>query len=82
MRAWLAELRENFERFDVWLDEAREAGDDRVVAIGGVSFRARGSGIDMEERLGWVYEFRNRQVLRMLFYTSPSDALEAVGLRE
>ena len=82
VRAWLAELRENFERFDVWLDEAREAGDDRVVAIGGVSWRARGSGIDMEERLGWVYEFRDRQVLRMLFYASPSDALEAVGLRE
>jgi len=34
----------------------------------------------MEERLGWVYEFRHRQVLRMLFYASPSDALEAVDV--
>src|SRR5215218_5815285 len=80
VRAWLAELRENFDRFEAWLDDVREAGDDRVVATGGVSVRARGSGIDMEERLGWVYEFRNRQVRRMLFYASPSDALEAVDV--
>jgi len=82
VRAWLAELRENFERFEAWLDDVREAGDDRVVALGGISFRARGSGIDMDERLGWVYELRNGRVCRMLFYRSPSEALEAVGLRE
>jgi ketosteroid isomerase-like protein len=82
VRAWFAELRENFERFDAWLDDLREAGDDRVVALGGISFRARGSGIDMDERLGWVFELRNGRVRRMLFYSSPSEALEAVGLRE
>jgi ketosteroid isomerase-like protein len=82
VRAWLAELRENFERFDVSLDELREAGDDRVVALGGISFRARGSGIDMDERLGWVFELRNGRVRRMLFYSSPSEALEAVGVWE
>ena len=43
VRAWLAELRENFDRFEVWLDDVREAGDDRVVALGGISF-ARGEG--------------------------------------
>jgi ketosteroid isomerase-like protein len=82
LRAWLAEIQENFERFEPWLDEARDAGDDRVVAIGGISFRARESGVDMAERLGWVYEFRNGRLRRMMFYGSPGDALEAVGLRE
>ena len=82
MRAWLAELQGGFDRFEVWLDDVREAGDDRVVALGGISFRARGRGIDMDERLGWVYELRNGRVCRMLFYASPSEALEAVGLSE
>ena len=36
----------------------------------------------MDERLGWVYELRNGRVCRMLFYASPSEALEAVGLSE
>jgi ketosteroid isomerase-like protein len=82
LRAWLTEIQENFVHFEPWLDEAREAGDDRVVAVGGISFRARESGVDMADRLGWVYEFRNRQLRRMMFFGSPDEALEAVGLAE
>ena len=75
-------FRRTSERFDPWLDEARAVGDDRVVARGGIRFRARESGVDMAERMGWVYEFRNGLVRRMMFYGSWSEALEAVGLRE
>jgi ketosteroid isomerase-like protein len=82
VRAWFAELRDNFERFEPWLDEVREAGDNRVVAIGGISFRSKEAGIDMDERMGWVYELRNGRLRRMLFYDSPSEALEAAGLSE
>jgi ketosteroid isomerase-like protein len=82
LRAWLAEIQETFERFEPWLHQAREVGDDRVVAIGGINFRARESGVDMAERLGWLYEFRNGRLRRMMFYASPGEALEAVGLRE
>jgi ketosteroid isomerase-like protein len=82
LRAWLVDIHENFERFEPWLDEARAAGDDRVVALGGISFQARESGIDMAERMGWVYEFRKGLLRRMMFYGSSSEALEAVGLSE
>ncbi|MGH3992818.1 MAG: nuclear transport factor 2 family protein [Pseudonocardiaceae bacterium] len=82
VRAWLADIQENFERFVPWQDEVREAGDDRVVAVGGISFRARESGVDMAERLGWVFEFRNGLLRRMMFYGSPSEALTALGWPE
>jgi ketosteroid isomerase-like protein len=82
LRAWLVEIQETFEHFEPWVDEAREAGDDRVLAVGGIRFRARESGVDMAERLGWVYEFRSGQLRRMMFYGSPGDALDAVGLRD
>jgi ketosteroid isomerase-like protein len=82
IRAWLDEVQQAFERFEPWVDEARDLGDGRVVATGGISFRARGSGVDMAERLGWVYEFRDRRLRRMMFYGSPRAALEAVGLGE
>jgi ketosteroid isomerase-like protein len=82
LRVWLAEIQENFVHFEPWLDEARDAGGDRIVATGGIRFQARESGIDMAERLGWVYEFRNGRLSRMMFYGSPSEALEAVGMRE
>ena len=82
LRAWLADIEENFERLDPWLDETRAAGDDRVLALGGISFRARESGVEMAERTGWVFEFRNGLLRRMMFYGSPREALEAVGLSE
>jgi hypothetical protein len=72
---------DNFERFTPWQAEVHAVGADRVVAVGGISFRARESGVDMAERMGWVFEFRNGQLRRMRFYGSPSEALEAVGLR-
>jgi ketosteroid isomerase-like protein len=81
VREWLAEIHHNFERFELWCDEVRDLGDE-VLAIGGIDLRARGSGIDMRQRMGWVFEFRDGRVARMRFYAQPDDALEAVGLRE
>jgi ketosteroid isomerase-like protein len=81
VRDWVADIQQTFERFDLWLDEVRDLGD-AVLAIGGIHMRSRGSGIDMEEPLGWVFEFREARVARMRFYAPPADALEAVGLRE
>ena len=79
VQAWLADIQENFERFVPWQDELRDAGSDRVVAVGGISFRARESGVDMDVPWGWIYEFRDRRLERMLFYGSPSEALAAAG---
>ena len=80
LRAWLADIQENFERLDPWLDETRMADDDRVVAVGGINFRARGSGVELAERTGWVFVFRDGLLRRMMFYGSPREALDAVGL--
>ena len=52
------------------------------LAIGGIDLRARGSGLDMKEPMGWVFEFRDGRLARMRFYAQPAEALEAVGLRE
>jgi ketosteroid isomerase-like protein len=82
VRAWVADIRENFERFGPWLDEARAVGEDRVVVLGGINGRARESGVDMAERMGWVCEFRDGLVRRMMFYGSWREALEAVGLSD
>jgi ketosteroid isomerase-like protein len=81
IRQWLADIQQSFERFDLWLDEVRDLGD-AVLAIGGINLRARGSGLDMREPMGWVFEFRGGRVVRMRFYAPPVEALAAVGLEE
>jgi ketosteroid isomerase-like protein len=81
VREWLADIRQSFERFELWLDDLRDLGDE-VLAIGGINMRARGSGLDLKEPMGWVLEFRGGRVARMRFYAPPAEALEAVGLWE
>jgi ketosteroid isomerase-like protein len=81
VREWIADIQQSFERFELWLDEVRDLGD-AVLAIGGINLRARGSGLDLKEPMGWVVEFREGRVVRMQFYAQPAQALEAVGLSE
>ena len=81
VREWLADIEQSFERFDLWLDDVRDLGED-VLAIGGINMRARGSGLDMNQPMGWVVEFRDGRVARMRFFATPAEALAAVGLRE
>jgi hypothetical protein len=38
MREWIAEMQHNFERFELWLDEVRDLGDE-VLAIGASIFK-------------------------------------------
>ena len=70
VREWLADIQQSFDRFDLWLDEARDLGDE-VLALGGIHMRARGSGLDMNEPMGWVFEVRDGRVARMRFYAHP-----------
>jgi ketosteroid isomerase-like protein len=81
VREWLADIQQSFDRFDLWLDDVRDLGDD-VLALGGIELRARGSGLDLKEPMGWVFEIREGRVARMRFYAQPSEALEAMGLSE
>ena len=80
LRTWLWEIQDNFERFEPWLDDARDAGNDRVVALGGISFTA--GGVDMDTPMGWVQEFRDGLLRCMRFYRSPEEALDAVGMEK
>ena len=80
IRTWVGDIQANFEHFAPWHDELREVGPDRVVAMGGIRFRARESGVEMEVPWGWVFEFGDGQLRRLLFYGSPAEALAAVGL--
>ena len=52
LRAWFAEIRENFVHFEPWLDEARDAGDDRVVAIGGIRLQGRAESTWLSDWVG------------------------------
>ena len=81
VRQWLRDIRANFDRFETRFSDVRDLGD-RVLALGVLHLRGKGSGVEMEQPVGNVWELRDGKATRMHFYGSHSDALEAVGLSE
>jgi ketosteroid isomerase-like protein len=79
LQQFLAESREQFERFDVSLE--RVVGeDDHRVAIYLVDALTRDTQIPIEQRLGMEIELRGDRLYRTKVHADPREALEAAGL--
>ena len=76
---WLGGLDESFERWEAQVDEFREQGDT-VVGLGRVLTRGRGSGVELELEVGWLFEFKDGKVLRIYSFVGHDQALRAAGL--
>lgn len=79
---WLREWYEPWENLDDILGELIDAGQQRVVSIMVQRGRGRASGVEVENRLGAVWTLQDGKVIRVVWFPSPQEALEAVGLSE
>jgi ketosteroid isomerase-like protein len=75
MRAFLDEIRQQFEDFNFALKHCEELREDRLLALGTLRFRGRGSGVEMDMDVGWILTFRDGLVWRWRNYLSHEEAL-------
>jgi ketosteroid isomerase-like protein len=80
-RKWYADSFESFEELTIELNEFRDL-DDRVVAFGHAKARGRGSGMELDSPMGWVFTVRRGKIVKSEGFLSRSKALEAAGLAE
>ena len=78
MREWRAEIDRNYELHEALVDDVRAVGDN-VLVLGSVRCRGTASGAELNYPFGWVCEMRDGALLRMLFYSSHAQAVEAAG---
>jgi ketosteroid isomerase-like protein len=76
MRAWFEDVDEMLEESRVELDRYRQIGD-RLLVLGRMRARKRGSGESVESEVGWVIEPRGERFQRGWAYTSHEDAERA-----
>ncbi len=81
MRRFLADTVETFEVFQVSYTDVRDLGD-RVLAIGSIRVRGKGSGVETDIPTAAIAEYRDGLLWRYKDYGEAALALEAVGLRE
>jgi ketosteroid isomerase-like protein len=82
VRRYIQDWIDTFDGFSVVVEELRDVGDDRVVAIQRLNGRAKLSGTETDLRYAVVNTVRAGKVVRVREYLSFDEALEAVGLRE
>jgi ketosteroid isomerase-like protein len=82
LREWLAAVFEDWDVFEAYDDEFREAGDF-ILSFGRWHACGRSSGIDLNiDTAAWLIRIRNGKVIWWQTFTDRSDALTAAGLSE
>jgi ketosteroid isomerase-like protein len=80
-RKWLADSSGSFEELRNEWSEIRDLGE-RVLCLGHVMARRRGSGMELDSPIGFVFTVRRGKVVRAEGFLSRAEAVEAAGLRE
>ena len=75
------ELTESLDEIRFVIDRYVETGDILVFAVHAHA-RGRESHVDVDLRLGHLFDLRDRRVVRWAAYASFDEALAAAGLRE
>ena len=82
IREWAAEVLDSFDEWDAAIAETVEAPGDRLLVIGRVHMRGRGSGVDLEVPCAWLFDFLEGRMARMeIFINRTEEAHAAAGLR-
>jgi ketosteroid isomerase-like protein len=79
VREFLADNAENFDLFYPAFESARDFGD-RVLAIGTIRVRGKGSGAEVEQPMTVVVTYRDGKIARFEAFGDNQEALEATGL--
>jgi ketosteroid isomerase-like protein len=81
IETYLGEIGDTWEKLRVLGDEFRDLGD-RVLVLGRVKGRGRGSGVEVEAPLAIIFDFRDGKMSRSKAYLDHDEALRAAGLAE
>jgi ketosteroid isomerase-like protein len=80
IKDWMAEIDDQFDSWQLTVEEMRDLSDDRVLALGMVHFRGRGSGVEFDQPIGWIIAFAGPRITEMRIFPEHAKALEAAGL--
>jgi SnoaL-like protein len=81
VRRFAQDTRDTFEVFEPRYSDIRDLGD-RVLAIGKLRIRGRGSGVETEVPSAVLARFESGLLIEFRDYVEATKALEAAGLRE
>jgi ketosteroid isomerase-like protein len=79
MEGYFGEVEETWEKYRLVIDEFRDLGD-RVLVLGRIEGRGRGSGLLIDTPWGCVFDFHGDKMSRARAYLDHDEASRAAGL--
>ncbi|HEX6116730.1 MAG TPA: nuclear transport factor 2 family protein [Solirubrobacterales bacterium] len=79
-RRWTEEVDEQFQSWQIVIDEFRDSGGGEVVALGRVHLVGHESGVPYEQPLGWIVRVDDEKLRHLRIFRDQADALAAAGL--
>ena len=80
-RTWMREIDDQFDTWRLSLEELIDLSDGRILGLGAIHAKGRGSGVELDTEVAWLYEFRDHRLIRMATYLSHEDGRRAAGVR-
>ena len=65
LRSWIDEIDEQFESWELGIDEIRKLGPDSYIVHGSIHARGRTSGLDLDQPASWLVDLREGQLFRL-----------------
>lgn len=77
LRRWVQEIDEQFEAWQLGVDEVRGLGAGHYVAHGSIRAQGRGSGMRIDGDASWLIEVRDGRLAMLRNYIGPQARAEA-----
>jgi ketosteroid isomerase-like protein len=78
IREWQRDVSEHFEDWTTEMGEVRAVGE-RVLALGKIRMTGRGSGLEIEQDFGWVFDMRDGRIARLQIVPDTAEAERLAG---
>jgi ketosteroid isomerase-like protein len=82
VRQWLSDIGDQFEQWSGDVEEFVDLEDDRVLCLGQLHLRGRGSGVEFDQEMAWLLTFREGRYVRYEVFTAHDDGRRAAGLTD
>jgi ketosteroid isomerase-like protein len=80
IRNWWRDTQESFEVFRLGYPDVRDLPAGRVIALGSIHIRGRGSGVETDTPTAVIADFRDGRMSYFKDYGDHANALRAAGL--
>jgi ketosteroid isomerase-like protein len=73
VEGWIRDMHESFDEWRLFAEEFEDVSPDRLLVIGSVRYRGRGSGASMHMPAAWIFDFRDGRCIRVETFSQRVD---------